>query len=146
MTTTPLTLTIVTQEKELLKQEVTQITAPTSSGEVTILPHHIPLFTRLVTGELRFRTLGKENKDETVVVSGGFMDVGPNNEITILADSATHERDITLAKAEEAKKKAEDAMTQKLDRRSFIMAEASLRKALTELKIARKRSSPTSLG
>jgi len=68
------------------------------------------------------------------------MDVGPNNTITVLADSATHERDITLAKAEEAKKKAEETMAQKLDRRAFVIAEASLRKALMELKIARKRS------
>lgn len=139
---TQLTLTIVTQEKELLKEKVDQITAPTTSGEVTILPNHVPLFTRLQTGVVIFKTGGN---NQQVVISNGFMDVAPNNTVTILTDSATHERDITLAQAEEAKKKAEQAMEQKVERRDFLIAEASLRKALMELKIARKRSHPTSL-
>ena len=138
-----LTLTIITQEKKLLTEEVDQVTAPSSSGEVTILPDHIPLFTTLNTGELRFKANGK---DTVIVVSNGFMDVGPNNSITVLTDSATHERDISVAKAEEAKKKAEEAMAQKLDKRAFMLAEASLRKALMELNVARKRSSHTSMG
>ncbi|MEK7458246.1 MAG: ATP synthase delta/epsilon chain alpha-helix domain-containing protein, partial [Patescibacteria group bacterium] len=66
--------------------------------------------------------------------------------ITVLSDTATLESDITIARAEEAKQKAEKDMEQKTDRRSFIMAEASLRKALIELKIARRRGTPTSFG
>lgn len=137
-----LKLIIVTQDKELLSEEVDQITTPTSSGEVTILPNHAPLFTQLQTGELVYKVDGKP---KSVVVSSGFMDVGPNNVVTILSDIATLESDITLAKAEEAKRKAEETMAQKVDKRTFILAEASLRKALVELKIARKRSTPTSM-
>lgn len=133
---TQLTLTIVTQEKELLKEKVDQITAPTTSGEVTILPNHVPLFTRLQTGVVIYKVSGNSTQ---VVISNGFMDVAPNNAVTILTDSATHERDISLAQAEEAKKKAEQAMEHKTERRDFLIAEASLRRALMELKIARKR-------
>lgn len=139
--TKKLKLIIVTQEKELLNIEIDQVTVPTSSGEVTILPDHAPLFTQLQTGELIYK---KEGKPSSVVVSSGFMDVAPNNVVTILSDTATLESDITIAKAEEAKRKAEESMAQKQDRRSFVIAEASLRKALAELKIARKRSTPTS--
>jgi len=138
-----LKLIIVTQEHELLSTEVEQVTVPTTTGEVTILPHHAPLFTQLQTGELIYKENGTS---KSAVVTSGFMDVGPNNTITILSDTASLESDITLAKAEEAKKKAEEAMAQKVDRRTFLLAEASLRKALTELKIARRRHSPTSLG
>jgi F-type H+-transporting ATPase subunit epsilon len=139
---TQLTLTIVTQEKELLKEQVDQITAPTTSGEVTILPNHVPLFTRLQTGIVTLKTAGKPTQ---IVVSNGFMDVAPNNAVTILTDSATHERDITLAQAEEAKRKAELAMSEKKEQRDFLIAEASLRKAILELNIARKRKNSTSL-
>lgn len=138
-----LKLVIITQEKELLSTEVDQVTVPTTTGEVTILPNHAPLFTQLQTGELVYKVNGKTS---SVVVSRGFMDVAPNNTITVLSDVATLAEDITIAKAEEAKKKAEEIMAQKVDRRTFVLAEASLRKALLELKIARKRSNPTSLG
>jgi F-type H+-transporting ATPase subunit epsilon len=138
-----LKLVIVTQDRQLLSEEVDQITVPTTSGEVTILPSHAPLFTQLQTGELLYKIDGKVN---SAVVSSGFMDVGPNNIVTVLSDTATLASDITLERAEEAKQKAEKAMEQKMDRRNFIMAEASLRKALIELKIARKRNNPTSLG
>ena len=137
---TQLTLTIVTQEQELLTEKVDQITAPTTSGEVTILPNHVPLFTRLQTGVVTYKVAGKETQ---IVVSNGFMDVAPNNEVTVLTDSATHERDISVAQAEEAAKRAEEMMKEKTERRDFLMAEASLRKALWELKIARKRNGST---
>lgn len=138
-----LKLLIITQDRELLSTEVDQVTVPTTSGEITVLPNHAPLFTQLHTGELIYK---QDGKPSSVVISSGFMDVGPNNIITVLSDTATLESDITIARAEEAKQKAEKDMEQKTDRRSFIMAEASLRKALIELKIARRRSNPTSFG
>ena len=129
-------LTIITQEKQLLDVVVDQITVMTTSGEITVLPNHIPLFTRLQTGELIYKQKGIPH---SVIVSGGFLDVSPDSKITVLADTASLESDITLAKAEEAKRKAEDSMAQKTDRRNFMIAEASLRKALLELKVARRR-------
>lgn len=129
-------LTIITQEKQLLDVVVDQITVMTTSGEITVLPNHIPLFTRLQTGELVYKQNGQPH---SVIISGGFLDVSPNSKITVLADTASLESDITLAKAEEAKRKAEETMAQKTDRRNFMIAEASLRKALLELKVARRR-------
>jgi len=129
-------LTIITQEKQLLDTLVDQVTVMTTTGEITVLPHHIPLFTRLQTGELVYK---KNGETHSVILSGGFLDVSPDSTITVLADTASLESDITLAKAEEAKRKAEETMAQKTDRRNFMIAEASLRKALLELKIARRR-------
>ena len=133
---TKLMLTIITQEKELLKLEVDQVTAETASGQITILPNHIPLFTRMQAGELVYKINAQE---QSVVVMDGFLDVSPNNAITVLTDSATLARDLSVAQAEEA-------MKVKVDRRQILMAEASLRKAMLELQVARKRSGKAQLG
>jgi F-type H+-transporting ATPase subunit epsilon len=130
-----LKLEIITQEKHLLTQEISQITAPALMGEVTILPGHIPMFTRLSDGILRI----KDGKDESeFAILGGFMDVGPNNKVTILADSAFRASDINIAKAEEARQRAEEALKSKAGEVDFKQAEASLRRAMLELKVARR--------
>jgi F-type H+-transporting ATPase subunit epsilon len=131
-------LEIVTQEKKLLSAEVVSVSVTTELGEVTILPNHIPLFTKLVTGELRYLDPTK-NKTHYVAISGGFMDVGPDNKITVLADDALRADDINEALVEKAKQEAETALKNKTSKRDFMIAEASLRKALNELKVYRKR-------
>lgn len=127
-------LTVVSQERQLLTVEVQSITAPGSQGELTILPHHIPIFTQLQAGILSYRD-GQETNQ--IVISKGFLDVAPNNEITIMVDTAVHARDISLEKAEQAIQAAQDAITTTQDRRELLLAEASLRQALLEIKVAR---------
>jgi len=136
-----ITLNIITQEKELLKIEVELVSVPTVTGEITVLPNHIPLFTKLQTGELRYK---KDGQYSSVIILNGFLDVSPESVVTVLTDTATLERDITVAQAEEAKKKAEESMKQKLDTRQTLIAEASLKKALLELNLARKRRTQSS--
>jgi F-type H+-transporting ATPase subunit epsilon len=128
-------LSIVTQEKIVLEEMVDEVIAPATEGEVAILPQHIPLFTKLNPGEIKIK---KEGKFSHFVTAGGFMDVN-NNLVTILADSAVRADEIDMAKAQEAKKRAEQLLTQKLSKIDFTKAEASLRKALIELKIAQRR-------
>lgn len=131
-----LVLEVVTQERHLLTESVDQVSAPTVLGEITVLPGHIPLFTKLQDGVLKFSS---GNKNQELAVFGGFMDVGPNNQVTVLADSAVRAEELSIAKAEEARKKAELAMKEKKSDQDFRQAEASLRKALLELKVARRR-------
>ncbi len=130
-----LNLRVVSQERELLTESVDAITAQTVDGEITILPGHIPLFTKLDTGELIYRTNGTES---SIVVSKGFLTVAPNNEITIMADTAVHAREISLEKAEAAIKAAEQTLQSSQNQRERILAEASLRRALLEIKIAQR--------
>ena len=133
----PLHLTIVTQEKELLSEQVDSITAMTTSGEVTILPGHVPLITKLTDTEFVYRM---KDKAYSLAVSGGFMNVEPNNNVIVLTDSAVRSEDINEAKAEEARRKAQESMQgQKLSKTELMIAEGSLRKAMLELKVVRKR-------
>ncbi|MEO8580994.1 MAG: ATP synthase F1 subunit epsilon [Patescibacteria group bacterium] len=131
-----LTLKIITQEKELLRQEVESVTIPTVDGEITVLANHVPLFTRIKVGEVIFRNDGEEH---SVVVADGFTDVSPDNVVTIMTDTAVRSSDIDILKAEEAKKRAEEQMQHKLDQRDFVLAEASLRKAMMEIQSYNKR-------
>jgi len=130
-----LKLDIITQEKKVYQDEVDSVTAPASEGEVTILPRHIPLFTRLNPGEI---TLKKGSQETHIVVTGGFMDVSFPNKVTILADAAARAEEIDVKKAEEAKRRAEELLEQKLSRQEMLVVEASLRKAVLELKVARR--------
>lgn len=132
-------LTIVTQEKELLSTEIDSLTAMTTTGEVTILPGHIPLMTKLSDTELIYRIKGKE---ESFAVTGGFLNVEPNNTIVVLADSAVRSDEINEARALEARKKAEETMQkEKTSKTEMFIAEGELRKAILELKVAQKRKS-----
>ncbi len=104
---------IVTLEKIVLKQMVKQVTVPTQSGEITILPEHIPLVSIVKPGVIE---LVLENGEKDVLsISGGFVEV-LRDKIVILADSAElalelNEEKVLAAKAraEEEKKKAESS-------------------------------------
>jgi F-type H+-transporting ATPase subunit epsilon len=135
-----LKLVVVSQEKKLLETEVESVTAPAAEGEITILARHIPIFTTLTTGELRYLENGKVH---SLVVSNGFLTVDPNNTVTIMVDSAVLARDISIQKAEEAIASAHETMRMSEDRRELIMAEASLKRAMLEIKIAQKYKSTT---
>jgi F-type H+-transporting ATPase subunit epsilon len=130
-----LKLTIISQEKQLATQEVDSVTAPTAEGEITVLPGHIPLLSRLQTGELRCKV---ENEEVLYVVTKGFIDVQPNNEVIIMVDAAVDAREISVEKAEKAVQAAHETMAQTTNQRELIMAEASLRRALLEIKVAQK--------
>ncbi len=130
-----LSLKVISQEKQLIATKTTSITVPTTEGEITILPGHIPLFATLQAGELRFQ----EDADERfVVISPGFLNITPDNEVTIMVDSAVNDRDISVEKAEAAIKQAKESITSATDRRELLLAEASLRRALLEVKVAQK--------
>jgi F-type H+-transporting ATPase subunit epsilon len=128
-----ISLRVVSQERELLNESVDSLTAMTVEGEITILPGHIPLFTKLDTGELIYRIDRSEN---SIVVSKGFLTVAPNNEVTVMADTAVHEREISEEKAEAAIKAAHETLQTSENQRERILAEAALRRALLEIKIA----------
>lgn len=128
-------LTVVSQEEQLLKTKVDQITAPTTEGEITVLPRHIALFSKLQDGELRYL---EDNVENSLVISSGFITVSPDSEVTVMVDSAKLARDISLEKAEEAVQAAKETMTRTSDQRELLMAEASLKRAMLEIRIAQK--------
>ncbi|NCN45043.1 MAG: ATP synthase F1 subunit epsilon [Candidatus Pacebacteria bacterium CG10_big_fil_rev_8_21_14_0_10_36_11] len=128
-------LRIVSQERELLLTEVESVSLPTVEGEITVLFKHIPLFTQLKTGVIVYRNGDEET---SAVVSTGFANVSPTGEVTVMVDSGVLARDISLEKAEQAVKAAHETMKTTQNQRELIMAEASLRQAMLEIKVAQK--------
>jgi len=132
-----LTLRIISQERKLLEETVSKVTLPSTQGEITILPSHAALLSQTQVGHLRFT---KDGVEQSVVVSKGFVDVSPSGVVTVLVDSATHARDISVEKVQAAIKAAQETMTHSEDKRELMMAEASLRLAMLELRVAQKTS------
>src|SRR3954469_13641390 len=131
----PIHLEIVTAERVALSDDVAQTTAPTNDGRGVIPPRHAPLLTILDIGEL---TIIKDGTTTPFAVSGGFMEVLPNR-VTILADTAERADEIDEARAEEARRRAEEQITQRQSDRDIALAEAELRRALIRLKVAQLR-------
>ena len=135
-------LEIISPEKIVFKEEVEEVTIPTENGEITILPHHVNLLTKVVLGELHIKMKGKT---QTLAVTRGFLQVS-NNTVTILADYAVRAEDIVAEKAIEAQKRAEEILKKKkegVSERDFAIAEADLRRSLLELKVSKRRHRTT---
>ncbi len=136
----PLVLDIVTVERQVLSEDVDMVIAPGVEGELGILPRHAPLITALAEGELRI----KQGDDErTFAIGGGYLEV-LDDQITVLADSAEYAEEIDIARAEEARERAErllaEGPTDPVDRQ---VIEGALRRSKVRLKVARRRRRPT---
>lgn len=128
-------LEIVTPTGVAYKDDVDEITVPTQNGYIGILPHHIPLLTQVTSGELSVK-IGSSS--QLLAITGGFLEV-ENNKVTILADYAVRSEDVEVAKAEAAKKRAEQLLQEKQSQKDFALIEGELRKSLLELKVAQRR-------
>lgn len=129
------TFELVTPEKVVLKAQADQITLPTTEGEITILPHHIPLVTLVASGELRL----KRGSEETpLAVHGGVLEVHGST-IRLLAEAAERVEELDEAAIERARQRAEDLKKQAVgNQQLYAEATAMLERNLARLKIARK--------
>jgi F-type H+-transporting ATPase subunit epsilon len=126
---------ITTPERVVYTDEVDSITIPTSTGEITVLPDHIPLISLLVPGELRVK---KGNEEELMAVSGGFIEVR-KDKVVILSDTAELAHEIDVEAVEEAKKRAEKLLQEKrTDQVDYAGLAASLERELARLKVGKK--------
>lgn len=140
MSTKQLKLKIVTPEKLILEEEVDQVTLPSTEGELTILPEHIPMIAGLASGDVVAFTNGEQ---VPLAVSGGFIEVKQvdgHTEVAILADFAEHVADITEEAIKHAEAKALDLKKQAENKEivDFERFATELERSLTRVKIADK--------
>lgn len=134
---------IVTGERVVLSEsDVDMVIAPGADGTLGILPKHAPLISSLAAGELRVK---KGNREDSIVVFGGFIEVTPEK-VIILADTAERIDDIDVSRAEESRRRAEEAIKQRGDTVEMEQALAALRRANLRLNVGRRhrRSGPGS--
>jgi F-type H+-transporting ATPase subunit epsilon len=132
----PIQCDVVSVERVVFSDDVDMVLAPGVDGMLGILPHHAPLMTALVPGEIVIRKAGQE--DVLMAVGGGFMEVRPDR-VTILADSAERAEEIDVARAEAARQSAQQLLSGRLSGADIVQAEHALRRSQIRLKVARRR-------
>lgn len=128
---------IITPERVVSSEEIEKVSVPTSEGEITILPHHVPIITVLKPGELKY---SKNGEEFSLAVSGGFVEVRENGTVVVLADTAEHAHEIDLKRAEEAKDRAAKLMSESRHKEhvEFEAFESQLEKQLVRLSVGNK--------
>jgi F-type H+-transporting ATPase subunit epsilon len=130
---------VVTAERELYNGEADMVSAPGSEGRLGILPRHAALLTTLMSGELNIKLGGAE---EPLFVSGGFLEVSDNS-VTVLADTAEHAEEIDQARAEAARRRAQESLEQAQSDAERAELIGALERAMSRIRVAelvRRRS------
>ncbi|MEW6034162.1 MAG: F0F1 ATP synthase subunit epsilon [Chloroflexota bacterium] len=125
-------LEVVCVDGVTYSDDVDVVVAPGIEGQLAVLPHHAPLMTVLEPGQLMVRKGGGETY---MAISGGFLEVRPDK-VVILADACERADDIDIARAEAARKRAEERMKAAGPGVDLARAEAALRRSLTRLRVA----------
>ena len=128
-------LEIVTPEKRTFSDEVDGVVIPGSEGELGVLEGHAPLVTTLLPGELRYNKGGQE---ESLAVGEGVVEI-TRDSVSVLTDLAITTMDIDEAAVEEALKRAEAALSEKMSDEEIATVEASIQKSLAQLHVKRRR-------
>ncbi|MBI1773306.1 MAG: F0F1 ATP synthase subunit epsilon [Burkholderiales bacterium] len=122
---------VVSAEELIFSGEAEFVALPGEAGELGIYPKHTPLITRIKPGAVRIKVPGQA-EDEFVFVAGGLLEVQPNA-VTVLADTAIRGQDLDEAKANEAKKLAEQALVNRDSKIDYAQAQAELASAIAQL-------------
>jgi F-type H+-transporting ATPase subunit epsilon len=132
----PVSVEVVTAERVVFSDDnIDEVIAPGVEGQLGVLPRHAAFMTMLEPGELR---LVKGEEEIILAVTGGFLEVR-ENKVMILADAAERAEEIDLARAEEARRRAEERLAARDSAIDLAKAEAALRRAVMRLGVAERR-------
>lgn len=130
---------LVSPERIVSDEDALSVSLPTATGEITVLPHHAPLVSLLTSGIIRLR---KPSGDEDeIAVSGGFIHVEKNGNVTVLAETAERGHELELSVIAEAKQRAKAVMTKAVmaDDVAFAKAAAALEREMARYKLVIKK-------
>jgi F-type H+-transporting ATPase subunit epsilon len=129
-----LKLEIVTPEARTYSEDVDMVTLPGVEGEMGIYPMHIPLMTQITAGEIVVRKAGQ---DQFLAVGEGFVQI-TGDRVAVMTDMAIKAEDIDEARAEEARRRAEARLAEKLDDEESATVQAALAHSLAQLRVKRR--------
>ncbi len=132
---------VVSAEESIFSGDAEFVVLPGIMGELGIYPRHTPLLTQIRPGAVRMK-LPNQEEEELVFVQGGFLEVQPQH-VTVLADTAIRAKDLDEKAALEAKRAAEEAMTNRSDKEEVAKAEAELASAVAQIQAIRKLKNRT---
>ena len=131
---THLTLQIVTPDRSVVTEQVDEVEIPGAEGYFGVLPGHTPLLATLTVGELWYR---KGSEKFYLSIAFGFAEVLPDR-VTILAQLAERPDDIDIARAEAARRRAEERLAKPEPDMDFERARMALLKSLARLQVSTK--------
>jgi F-type H+-transporting ATPase subunit epsilon len=129
-----LKLEIVTPEAQIYSEDVDMVTLPGVEGEMGVYPMHVPLMTQISSGELIAK---KGGQDHFLAIGEGFVEI-TGTRVAVMTDMAIKADDIDELKAEEARKRAEARLAEKLTGEEQASVQAALMHSLTQLKVKRR--------
>jgi len=127
---------VVSAEASIFEGEAEFVALPGESGELGIFPRHVPLITRIRPGAVRIKVVGQSH-EKFIFVAGGILDVQPDA-VTVLADTAIRGADLDEAKAEAARKAAQEAIANRGSELEYAKAQAELASAVAQLASLRR--------
>ncbi len=130
-----LKLEIVTPDAVAYSADVNMVTLPAVEGQIGVLPHHIPLLTQVVPGEMIVR---KDGRDTFLAVGEGLVEI-TGDRVSIVTDMAVAAENIDEARAEEARQRAAARLRDKISDEEVATVNATLVRALAQLKVRRRR-------
>jgi len=130
-----LKLEIVTPEAKIYSEDVDMVTLPGIEGEMGIYPMHVPLMTQVKAGELVAR---KGGQDHFLAIGEGFVEISGDH-VAVMTDMAIKADDIDETKAEEARRRAEARLSEKLGDEESAAVQAALAHSLAQLKVKRRQ-------
>ena len=129
-----LKLEIITPEETAYSEDVEMVTLPGVEGELGIFPQHVPLMTQMVPGEIIVR---KDGHEQSFAVGEGLVEI-MGDHIAVLTDMAVAADKIDEAKVEEARRRAEARLQQKLSDEEVAALNSSLARASAQLRVKRR--------
>ncbi|MCD8505227.1 MAG: F0F1 ATP synthase subunit epsilon [Burkholderiaceae bacterium] len=126
---------VVSAEQSLFEGEAKFVALPGEAGELGVLPGHTPLITRIRPGTLKI--VKADDSEETIFVAGGLLEIQPNH-VTVLSDTAIRAADLDEAKAEEARRQAEESLRNAKDKADIAVVQAELEMLAAQALAARK--------
>jgi F-type H+-transporting ATPase subunit epsilon len=130
-----LQLQIVSADRLLVNEQVDEVEIPGSEGYLGVLPGHTPLLATLQVGELWYRQGPGDSAKHYLLIAFGFVEVQPDR-VTILAQMAEPAHEIDQARAEAARKRAEERLSKPTTDVDFERARIAMLKALVRLQVA----------
>jgi len=132
----PIRCEIISQDRFVFQGDVDMIVLPGSDGVMGILPRHAPLLTTLKYGVIIVR---HNRNEEFFTVAGGVAEVQPD-QVTVLADAAENVEEIDIQRAEAARKRAEELLSDRsdIDTDTYLTIQAALRRSNLRLQAARR--------
>lgn len=130
-------LKVVTPEKIIFEEDVDEVVVTTPDGEIGLLPHHTNLMAQVVAGEMRIKNNGKE----VIMATGNGLLQMVDNTLSVLTDLAEKAEDIDEKAAEDARKRAQAALEEKLTDEEYASTLAILEKSIAQIKVKRRHHS-----